>query len=139
MMISPKKIKTTVRRVLEDDQRVALGYIFGSVARKQTGPLSDIDVGVLPFSEVDDSRFPGKLMDELCRALKTDHVDLVDIASASVPLRYRIIKDGELLLSRDEALRQRFESAAVMNYLDIRPMREQCFRVTRQKILEGSP
>ncbi len=135
-MIPSGKIAQAVSSALREDQRVALGYLFGSAVTDHMGPLSDVDVAVLPLEGVDSVSFPGELMDKLCRTLQTNQVDLIDLSTASIPLRYGIIKDGRLLLSRDEALRQRFESQTVMRYLDIQPMRKRCFRMSREKILE---
>jgi len=137
-MIPSGKIAEAVSSALREDPRVGLGYLFGSSVTGHMGPLSDVDVAVLSLAGVDNVSFPGKLMDELCRALQTDQVDLIDLSKASIPLRYRIIKDGRLLLSRDEGLRQRFEAQTVMQYLDIQPMRERCFRMSREIILEGA-
>jgi hypothetical protein len=135
-MIPSAEIIPTVKAVLEKDRRVALGYIFGSTARDQVGPLSDVDVAVLPLEEEPPDKFPGRLADDLCRALRTDRVDLVDLRRTAPPLRYRVIRDGRLLLSRDEGLRQRFETASIMRYLDMRPIRKRAFSAARKQIRE---
>jgi hypothetical protein len=135
-MDSVSDIVRGVRTVLEGDERVALGYLFGSVAQDRMGPLSDIDVGVLSFPNIETEQFPGVLADELCRALQTDRVDLVDLRDAPIPLRCRVIRDGKLLVSRDERVRERFETASIMRYLDMKPVRERCFEVARRQIVE---
>ena len=40
------EIARRVRRVLNEDARTVLDYLFESVTKGESGPLSDIDVGI---------------------------------------------------------------------------------------------
>lgn len=124
-----------MRRVLIEDGRPVLGYVFGSVASGRLGPLSDVDVGVLLPKEAEREAVHGEIQDSLCRALRTDRVDLILLDTAPAPLRYRVVRDGKLVLCRDERCRERFESESVLEYLDFKPLRDQMFRTAREAIL----
>jgi hypothetical protein len=50
--------------------------------------------------------------------LETDAVDLVDWDQAPLALRYAIVQEGVLLLSRDESLRVDFETETRSRYWD---------------------
>lgn len=132
------EIADKVRQVLRTDERVALGYLFGSQGTSTAGPASDIDIGVIfrTDSDVDVDRVYGELMDALVRALATDRVDLVRLDRASPPLRYRVVRDGKLLHCSDERLRVRFEADTVMRYLDFKPLRDRAFRWAREAVLK---
>ena len=129
------EVMEIIRNEMEADTCVVLAYVFGSTARGETTPQSDIDIGVLFSPEADEEPAHGELMDALCRALATDRIDLVPMNRAPVPLRFRIVRDGKLLVCRDDAVRQRFVADTVMRYLDFKPLREQAFRVARDSIL----
>jgi predicted nucleotidyltransferase len=129
------QIAQTIRRILEKDPRIVLVYVFGSVTRGESGPLSDIDVGVLLAGDSDRRKAQGDLMDSLCRALRTDRVDLVLVDDSPITLVYRIIRDGKLIHSKDERARERFETATILRYLDLKPLRDMAFRTAREAVL----
>jgi len=128
-------ICSITRRVVGEEDDVALAYLFGSAATGRLGPLSDVDLGVLLSGQGAPETTLGRLMDALCRALKTDRVDLVHLNSAPHPLTYRVAKYGKLLKCTDRKLRERFESEAVLRYLDFKPLRERAFETSRQCVL----
>jgi len=113
-----------------------LAYLFGSLARGTAGPLSDVDVAVLFDRRCDAPGEHGELQDALSRALGSDRIDLVRLDMAPPPLRYRIIRDGRLIMCRDHGVRQGFETATVMQYLDFKPLRDQAFDLMRKAVLE---
>jgi predicted nucleotidyltransferase len=127
----------TIRRVLEAEPSVLVGYLFGSVAEGRDGPLSDVDVAVLLAADPD-REIEGRLLDRLVTELRTDRVDLVSLARAPAPLRYRVVRGGRRLLCRDEVARERFEVRTVLRYLDFQPLRDRALRAVRNAILEGS-
>jgi predicted nucleotidyltransferase len=109
-------------------------YLFGSIAAGRRGPLSDIDVAVLA-GPTGSRECLGQFADALCRALRTERLDVVSLNEAPPPLAYRVIRDGRLILCRDERARELFESDTIMRYLDFKPVREAAFRTSRANIL----
>ncbi|HKQ70061.1 MAG TPA: nucleotidyltransferase domain-containing protein [Polyangiaceae bacterium] len=86
-------------------RRVDAIWLFGSHASDSAGPDSDVDLAVLcePPLTLDRAR----AMDELGRALGGD-IDIIDLATATPPLRWEIITTGRLLFERDEELVERY-------------------------------
>jgi len=106
-----------------DRPGVVLAYLFGSLARGNTGPLSDVDVAV-KFSDQVRDRFGERLSihDALCRHLGTDRIDLVDLDEASPVLRFNVVRDGIVLKDTDQ-LRVPFEVKAMAEYFDTEHLR----------------
>lgn len=74
-------------------------YLYGSAARGEDGPHSDVDLAVLLPGKAD----PVALWEagnELALRLARD-VDLVDLRAASTVMQYQIITTGERLWTRD--------------------------------------
>lgn len=101
---------------------VALAYLFGSEARGQTTPLSDIDVAVY-LDRLDGSphrdewtRMYLPLLAEL-RQIEPK-IDLVYVNDASPLLGHRIVREGKLLYARDETTRVIMEARLLQRYFD---------------------
>lgn len=58
------------------------------------------------------------LWPDLADALGTDRLDLVDLATASPVLRFRVVRDGVLLFAESPATENEFEMAAIREYRD---------------------
>jgi predicted nucleotidyltransferase len=97
-------------------------YLFGSQARGNAGPRSDIDVAVL-FKEDPARTLDGlhlDLADDLSAAAGRP-VDLVVLNRAPVDLVHRVLRDGVLLLDLNPSARIRFEVRARNQYFDLLP------------------
>jgi predicted nucleotidyltransferase len=106
---------------------VVLAYLYGSQARGDAGPLSDVDVAVLFGPDVPESeRFNQvlHLIGELGSVFHRDDVYVVDLAEASPLLRHRVYYNGRLLYCADDAGRVRFETTALRDYVDTEPLRK---------------
>lgn len=69
----------------------------------------------------------GRITEALCRGLKTRRVDVVSLVDAPLLLRYRIVRDGVLVVCRDAAILERFVVETVLYYLDFKPVRDRAF------------
>jgi predicted nucleotidyltransferase len=102
---------------------IVAAYLFGSVARGEDRPGSDVDVGVLTASGPP----PGlaglylRLADELTRRAGRP-VQVVVLDRAPADLVHRVLRDGRLLLDRDRARRIAFEVASRRTYFDLQPI-----------------
>ena len=130
-------LAAAVQDVLETSEGIVLAYLFGSVAKGCAGPLSDIDIAALADRDAAGRDALGALTDDLCRRLRTDRVDLVDLAKAPSHLAYRVIRDGRCLLCRDRRIKESFEVRTIMAYLDFKPVRDRAFATARRAILEA--
>jgi uncharacterized protein len=102
-------------------------YAYGSVARGDDHPDSDIDLGVLltPDCKLDNILATlASVQDELGR-----DVDIVDLRRCGNVLRKEVLSDGTLLYAADEAAALAWEAEALSEYaahrLEIRDILKQ--------------
>ena len=123
--VSREQIITALRRYFESRPAgIVAAYLFGSVARGQQRPDSDVDVGVLfaagrPKSLEDLDRL-AQLQDELA-ALLHRRVDLVAMNGAPPDLLHRILVDRVLVHDADPERRIEFEMQTRSRYFDLAP------------------
>jgi predicted nucleotidyltransferase len=118
-------IEDRLRAFFHEDPRGAVAvYLFGSVARGDAGPDSDVDVGILfaaaPPATLDAPRFA--IEGEVERRLGRP-VQVVALNRASPDLVHRVLRDGRLVLDRDRSARIRFEVRSRNEYFDMAPIR----------------
>ena len=123
--MSADAIHDDLRAQLRDaPPEIVCAYLFGSVARGEAGPTSDVDVAVLyektPAPELDAGPLDleGRLESALHRPAQ-----LVVLNRAPADLVHRVLRDGQVLLDRDRAARIRFEVAKRNEYFDLEPIR----------------
>ena len=115
-----------------------LVYAFGSAARGETGPRSDVDVAVLLARALtwDEER---ELRARV--AVAVPEADLVVLNDAGPVLRHEVVTTGRCLLARDEREQAEFEILTLSRYLDFEPMRRVQREYLRARVEErrGSP
>ncbi|MCX8123856.1 MAG: nucleotidyltransferase domain-containing protein [Spirochaetes bacterium] len=105
---------------------VVFAYLFGSTAKNELSPSSDIDIAVYLKNG-----YPQKLFDTLlsihldtCRALKANDVDIVVLnANYNLMLIDEIIRNGILLYDADPPLREEFELKMIHAAIDFKTQR----------------
>ena len=127
----------SIVRALQRHPDVVVAYLFGSAARGTSGPLSDIDVAVLLREDGHGLERRLSLMADLAEATKRERIDVVILNEAPVALAYRVLRDGRLLLSRDERARVEHRVRTVDRYLDMEPFRRVQERGLRDRLSEG--
>ncbi|MEO6323941.1 MAG: nucleotidyltransferase domain-containing protein [Thermoanaerobaculia bacterium] len=113
-----------IAAALDARTEVLEAYLFGSTARGDAGPLSDIDVAVFldaalvvtPFA-----LFAAELAADLMKALGHSRVDMVVLNTATPLLYHRVLRDGARLLARDLAATTTREGRALSRYCDFLP------------------
>ncbi|HET9955205.1 MAG TPA: nucleotidyltransferase domain-containing protein [Polyangiaceae bacterium] len=128
--LSPREIAAAVAARIPS--QVAAVYLFGSQARGTARPDSDVDLGLLYVDPPESTLLaqPFLLEAELSVALGRP-VQCVVMNEAPPDLVHRILRDQQLLLDRDPALRVRFEVAARNRYFDLKPFLDRYRRRTR--------
>jgi predicted nucleotidyltransferase len=124
-----------LRGVLEGDPAIRLAYLFGSCARGDFGPTSDVDVALLgaqPFDLMDLAAIGAQLGQAVDR-----RADVVDLRCAPPLLRRQVVAEGELLLVREPLLKFDFEQESVRRCEDTRPLRAQQQRLLRERLAHG--
>ena len=102
---------------------VKFAYLFGSHAREDVGPLSDIDVAVYLDRRLDAFRYRLVIMEELARFLRGAEFDLVILNNAPLALQYEIVREGRVL-KEDKRRRVDFETRILSRYLDTAHLRK---------------
>lgn len=121
------------------DLPIVCAYLFGSQVRDEAGSLSDVDVAVLFDSSVssDDlfrrERVVGRSLEIALRR----PIDLVVLNEAPPALAHRVVRDGALLVSRDESRRLQFEVDAIGAFLDFRSVLDQYDTHLLARVREG--
>jgi len=108
-------------------------YLFGSVARAESAPGSDVDVAIL-FDQDPPRTLQGLhlgLADELQRTLGR-RVDLIILNHAPADLVHRVLRDGILVCERSRSARIRFEVRLRNEYFDLEPIRKMYRRTAAQ-------
>ena len=117
-----RNLLDNVARCLGNHKAVRFAYLFGSYARGDSGPLSDVDLAVYLDNRFDFFACRLRLMEEVSRQLKGKASDLVVLNNATLSLQYEIIRDGKILVE-DKVNRIQFETRVTRDYLDFEQIR----------------
>lgn len=120
-----------MREILAAQPDVLVAYLFGSRARGTHGPMSDVDVAVLLPDGADAHARRLDLIDAL------EGADVVVLNDAPSPLAFRVLRDGQLILSRDEAARVRFHFRVLRDHMDTAPLRSANEAALASRVAEG--
>lgn len=141
MKLSIEQIQEKLTAFCADKSYIAFGYLFGSRAKNNITPLSDIDIAVY----IDTKKAPTDLFDlrlkeltALYQVFNTEKIDLVFLNEAPLELSYNVLKNGILLYENDEQLRIRFFENTVRDYLDRKYFIDQRNEIIRRMMVEGS-
>lgn len=135
-----KQTKEQVQSILER-HGVVLAYLFGSAARGNDGPLSDVDMAVVFRKSAPDIEAGLKRESVLASELEdvfNREVDLLNLEDVTSPLlRHRILRRGEAIYCADHKLRQDLELRALHDFEDTRHLRAVVNRAMRGRINAG--
>ena len=130
---SHQTIVQKAKAALSKRSDITFAYLFGSYAYGQPTPLSDIDIAVyLDFDYNADVRL--EILGNLIDALKSDKIDLVILNTAPLPLKFRVLKFGRLLVDNSPFIRHAFESATMRLHMDFSKLEK---RILKQRFLNG--
>jgi predicted nucleotidyltransferase len=103
---------------------ILVAYLFGSIARRDARPRSDVDVALL-LRQSPPSSLEGAQLDleGVLERVLGRRVQLILLNSAPADLVHRVLRDGRIVLERDRAARIAFEVRLRNEYFDLAPLR----------------
>lgn len=114
-----------------DEAGVGFAFLFGSRARREARPDSDLDLAVMCDRELS-LLARSRLAGAVASALGVPEVDLVVLSEASLELRAKVIREGQLVHSVDEPARVAFQVRTLSEFLDFEPT----LRMHERRVLE---
>lgn len=137
-MDATRPLVDPIRAALSGRLEVLEAYLFGSHARGDAQPHSDVDVAVY-VSRVPDSPFgyDAELAAELMTRVGADRVDVVILNHASPLLYHRVLRDGVRVLARDLVATTVREGQALSRYCDYVPQLAKVDRAAGARIRGG--
>lgn len=123
-----------------DAHGVLAGWLFGSRAEGTARTGSDVDIGVLLPEGA--GWLAGEEIASALRRVLPLAVDVVDLRTASLELRAKVVQTGRLVCSTDEAARVRFVTETWSQWQDFGPWQRELsnaflHRVARDGLRRG--
>ncbi len=115
-----EKLTTIFRRI----EKVEFAYLFGSFARGDDFPFSDIDIAVYLSGKasLDDEL---RLYSIIGRELKHDNLDLLILNNTNnIILLEDIVRYGKVIYDRNPSLRESFELRVLHDAIDFKYQRK---------------
>ena len=126
----PMDLVDRLRSRISSLPAVRLAVLFGSTARGEARPRSDVDLGVLLDPDTPASR--REVEAELGRAAERE-VDVIFLADASPRLRFDISRDGVLLFEKEDGDWTDFKVRAMVDWWDWAPYARMFAAAARDK------
>ena len=134
------EIITKLQNYCEKQPLITFCYLFGSISKRKSKYIRDIDIAIYLTNEKNDDKLKKKviLFTELSKNLETENIDLVVLNGAPIYLSYRILKEGELLFDRNLRDRNCFQEKIVRYYLDMKYFKEKRDNIIRAYMRKGN-
>lgn len=131
--MNPKEI----RKVLERHEEIDAAYLFGSAARGDLRKDSDIDLGLLLKEGFKpDALYPARIAEEIASKCGVRReIDIRVLNDMPATFLHQVLKNGVLVLTRDDRRRVEFETRAYDMYLDYKPHFDRFNEIRRRRIL----
>lgn len=116
--------------------RIKFAYLFGSCARGDQGPASDIDIAVFLDRRLSVFAYRLRLIDVLTRELGTERFDLIILNDAPPVLKYEVVRQGRVI-KEDHERRVAFEAKVLAEYLDTAHLRQTQEAYLKEQLRQG--
>lgn len=128
-------------KYLQAQADVRFALLYGSLARGQANPLSDLDVAVFFQNDLTEEQMGERQIDITCdlmRLFRINEVDVTILNLASPFLCFQVIKYGKLLKCVEKNEFFRFKSRTLGRYQDIKPMYDLYARAAIRNLQRGA-
>jgi predicted nucleotidyltransferase len=126
-------IEELLRERLMARPDVELAILFGSAARGELRPASDVDLGLRLRCKDRGARH--QLLADLERLVHRT-LDVVDLDEAPPQLRFEIARDGKLVVERDEGAWSAFRARAFVDWWDFAPIARRVNQAALRRLQE---
>ena len=123
-----------MRAALEASADIQVAFVFGSLARGEENPASDLDIGVAAHKPLSAAR-KLELMDALAVAFGRP-IDLVDLRTAPVPVLHQALTTGICILKEDKGLYAELLRKLWYDRADIMPNYELILQARRRRFVD---
>jgi uncharacterized protein len=140
MLVSFEDVAPRIAAALGPRGDVLEAYVFGSVARGDAQPHSDLDVAVYLDETAGAEGVFGadaEIAADLMAALGRNDVDVVILNRAPPLLYHRVLRDGRRVLARDLRATTGREGRALSRYCDFVPQLEKMRAAAARRAAAG--
>ncbi len=132
----PTTLTGQLRESLHDAKDISFAYLYGSAVYDPALSGGDIDIAVYlkPADTKEYFKKEAELTAFLISRLGTHKIDLAILNVLPLVLQYNILKDGMLILSRDETERVEFETSVMMRFFELKPYLDEYRRMLSERI-----
>ena len=121
---------------------VLLAYLYGSFAKGETHPNSDIDIAILVNDSISEIKYSygyrAEILTDLMKTLHTNRVDLIILNEAPPFLRFQVVRYGIPILTRSEAERIDFHVKTITKYNDVKKLLDIQNRYISRRLKDGT-
>lgn len=132
--------KQELNKIFQEND-VCLAYLFGSAAKGEPGPMSDLDFAVLFSSKVPAKKYfkaELNIAGQIGSLFKINRVDVVNLATVNNPLlKHNAVFGGEAVFSTDQKIKFSVERKTLIEYEDTKRLRETAYSILRRQIKDG--
>ncbi len=136
----PEDIETNIPSLIDGISKIdeinAL-ILFGSIAKGNRKPLSDIDLALLFKKDVKKEKYPNiefLVFNIISSTLKTEEFDLIILNNAPPKISYNILKEGKILFVKDKISFIDFKENIIKYYLDFKYYEDEFNRIFLEKL-----
>jgi len=131
------KLREEIKKVLKGHEEILVAYLYGSMVKGYEGKRSDIDVGLLLKEDFEaEALYLAQVAGEIKEKCGLDReVDVRILDKRPYRFLHQVIKEGGVILCRDEGKRVRFETSVIDGYIDFKPFYEQYDEKRRERLL----
>jgi len=108
-----ENIKKIIKKI-SDNKNVKAVYLFGSYAKNNVKPMSDIDLCIFGNIKERDKR--------KIAAYSSDNLDISFFDELPIYIKFRIFKEGKPLIIRDEEYLEIIKLITLKQYRDFKPI-----------------